>query len=319
MSHENPEAEPPVNAARLFTARYLAPEPVLTGAVPIRVSMRPPLVPLPYELEETAWSLVPEPWMTGEWPWLSPTYWRHLDGQGVEKIAGELSAISGRHGGKDLCLLDHEDVLKGHRSLRVVFAAWWEANTGREVLELSDDGQAVHYSGLNKRTRPKRAKDPREDRRWTDDEPLGWPISHEDFVRWARGRHWQFARTRPQNPHEYTHSAWGDEDTFLRIVMHLREHGRQEVYGGDLYTYYVADGHKLWTMGADLMSTILINRKPVGQDEGDEETEVRPVPQPDLFRARPGEQSALPTSESRQNAIGDDALGAQSERSKGAR
>jgi hypothetical protein len=29
--------------------------------VPVRVSMRPPLVPLSYKLEETAWSLVPEP------------------------------------------------------------------------------------------------------------------------------------------------------------------------------------------------------------------------------------------------------------------
>ena len=26
----------------------------------------------------------------------------------------------------------------------------------------------------------------------------------------------------------------------------LREHGSQEIYGGDLYTYYVADGRKLW-------------------------------------------------------------------------
>jgi hypothetical protein len=43
-------------------------------------------------------------------------------------------------------------------------------------------------------------------------------------------------------------------------------------------------------MGADLMSTILINRKPVGQDEGDDETKARPVgvPQPDLFQGKQG-------------------------------
>jgi len=69
----------------------------------------------------------------------------------------------------------------------------------------------------------------------------------------------------PQNPHEYTHRAWGHEETFIRICQHLREYGRQEVYGGDLYTYYIANGFKHWTMGADLMSTILINRKPVGR------------------------------------------------------
>ena len=288
VSREKPEAEPSVGRPRLFTARYLA-GGVLTGGgvVPVRVSMRPPLVPLPYELEETARSLVPEPWMTGAWPWLSPTYWGHLDGQGVGKIGRELTVISQRHGGKPLALLDHENTTKGHRSLRVVFAAWWEANAGRVVPELLEDGRTLHYSELHGRTRPKRPKNPREDRRWTDDEVLGWSISHEQLERWARGRHWQFARTMPKNPHWYTHRDWGHEETFLRIVLHLREHGRQEVYGGDLYTYYVADGYKHWTMGADLMSTILINRKPLGQDEGDDETAARPVavPQPDLFRA----------------------------------
>ena len=291
MSPEISIAKPPVNVMRLFTARYLAPEPVLTGLVPVRISMCPPLLPLPYELKETAWSLVPKPWMTGEWSWLSPTYWRHLDDLGAETIGKELATITGRHGGRDLVLLDHEDVLKGHRSLRVVFAAWWEENVGEEIQEILDEGQALHYSQLHKRIRPKRPKDPREDRRWTDDEELGWPISHEEFERWARGRHWQFARTMPHNPHEYTHRAWGHEETFLRIVQHLREHGRQEVYGGDLYTYYVASGYKHWTMGGDLMSTILVNRKPVGQDEGDEEMEEQLIPQPGLFRAESGEQS----------------------------
>jgi hypothetical protein len=288
MDHGN-VAGPSVKGPRLFTARYLAENALTSGeVVPVRVSMRPPLVPLSYKLEETAWSLVAEPWMAGEWPWLSPTYWGYLDSQGTQRIGKELRAISDRYAGKSLALLDYEDLMKGHRSLRVVFAAWWEANAGEVVLELLDDGQILHYSQLHRRTRPKRPKNPREDRRWTDDAVLGWPISHEDFERWARGRHWQFARTQPHNPHEYTHRDWGHEDTFLRIVLHLREHGRQEVYGGDIYTYYVAHGFKHWTMGADLMSTLLINRKPVGQDEGDEETETRPggVPQPDLFRAQ---------------------------------
>jgi hypothetical protein len=180
--------------------------------------------------------------------------------------------------------------MKGHRSLRVGFAAWWEENTGQVVPELLDDGQILHYSQLHKRTRPKRPKDPREDRRWTDDEVLGWPISHDDFERWARERHWQFARTMPNNPHSYTHRAWGHEETFLRIVQHLREYGRQEVYGGDLYTYYVANGFKHWTMGADLMSTILINRKPVGQDEGDEETEERSGEVPSRISSEPNQE-----------------------------
>jgi hypothetical protein len=280
-------------SAGIYTARYLAEAVLSSEVVPVRISMRPPIITLPYKIEETARSLIPEPWMTGEWSWLSPTYWRHLNGQGVEKIGEELSAISERHSGKDLCLLDHEDVLKGHRSLRLVFAQWWEKNVEQQILEILDDSQALHYSQLHKRTRPMQPRDPREDRRWTDDKVLGWPISHEDFERWARGRHWQQARTQA-NPHSYTHRAWGHEETFLRVVMHLREHGRQEVYGGDLYTYYVANGYKYWSMGGDLMSTILLNRKPVGQDESGEEKDEwsNGVPQPDLFRARLGEDRA---------------------------
>jgi hypothetical protein len=94
LSQETSAAQSPVNVARLFTARYLVPKPILMGVVPVRISMRPPLVPLSYKLEETAWSLVPKPWMVGEWPWLSPTYWCHLDGQGAQKIGKELKAIS---------------------------------------------------------------------------------------------------------------------------------------------------------------------------------------------------------------------------------
>jgi hypothetical protein len=287
VGHKKPVSSRSVNGPRLFTARYLA-EGIFTGGevVPVRVSMRPLLIPLPYNLEETARSLVPEPWMTGEWTWLSPTYWGYLDSHGVGEIGKELKAIGERHGGKPLALLNYEDLTKGHRSLRVVFAAWWEANTGQVVPELLDDGQILHYSELHRRTRPKRPKNPREDPRWNDDEALGWPISHHEFERWARRRYWQFARTMPRNPHEYTHRAWGHGETFLRIVLHLREHGRQEVYGGDLYTYYVANGFKMWTMGADLMSTNLINRKPIGQDEGDEEARLGEVHQPDLFRAQ---------------------------------
>jgi hypothetical protein len=60
-------AGPSVKRPRLFTARYLAENALTRGeVVPVRASMRPPLIPLPYKLEQTAWSLVPEPSMAGE-------------------------------------------------------------------------------------------------------------------------------------------------------------------------------------------------------------------------------------------------------------
>jgi hypothetical protein len=257
----------------LYTSRYFATSVLTSGeVVPVRTSMRPPqsLVPLPYPLEETAFSLLPEPWMTGEWSWLSPTYWLHLDGQGVEKIGEELATISGRHGGKPLALLDHEDVTKGDRSLRVVFSMWWEDRTGREAPELTDNGQVLRLDALPKRTRPKKPKVWRQDRRWHDDAALGlsWPLAEEDVRQWIQRRHWQRARSQ-SNPHAYTVRSWGSDEAFWLVVMHMREHGEQEEWGGDTYTYYVCDGMKYWTMGSDLMSTIILNRKPWGQDPGD--------------------------------------------------
>jgi hypothetical protein len=225
MSHKKPVAEPSVNGPRLFTARYLA-EGVLTQGevVPVRVSMHPPLISLPYELEETAFSLLPEPWMTGEWPWLSPTYWRHLDGRGIEKIGEELSAISGRHGGKPLVLLDHEDVTKGDRSLRIVAARGLEEQTEMEVPELADNAQVLRIEALPKRTRPKKPKVWRQDRRWRDDAALNlsWPLAEEDVRRWIAVRHWQQAWSR-SNPHAYTVRCWGSDEAFWVVVMHMRE------------------------------------------------------------------------------------------------
>jgi hypothetical protein len=241
--------------------------------------MRPPIIPLPYEIEETARSLVPEPWMAGEWPWLSPTYWLHLDGQGVEKIGEELAAISSRHGGKPLALLDHEDVTKGDRSLRIVAARWLEEQIKMEVPELVDDGRALRFDALPKRTWPKKPQIWKQDRRWRDDDALelSWPLSEEDVRRWIQRRHWQQARSQ-SNPHAYTVRSWGSDEAFWLVVMHMREHGEQEEWGGDTYTYYLCDGMKYWTMGSDLMSTIILNRKPWGQDPGDlEKRDGRPV------------------------------------------
>lgn len=257
---------------RLYTARFLATDVLTSGeVVPVRVSMFEPVVPLGYELRECAWSLVPEEHMEGEWPWLSPAYWGLLDERGIGAIAEELAEISGRHGGRPLLLMDHEDVTRGDRSLRLVFARFWEERTGEPVLEIADDGTKLHYRQLPKRTRPRRGKAPGEDRRWTDDEPLGWPVCEEDLRRWIAGRHWQTARA---GDHAYTHRSWGNRDTFLRVVQHIRENAEQEEFYGDTYNFLIVDGVKYWSMGADLMSTIILNRRRVGEDEGKTE-EVR--------------------------------------------
>ncbi len=270
----------------IFTSRYLN-EGVLCSSrlVPVRVSMREPIVPLGYVLRETAWSLVPEEHMEGEWPWLSPAYWLLLHERGADAISEELAEISGRHGGRPLCLLDHEDVTRGDRSLRLVFSRFWEERAGQSVLEIADDGRWLHYKQLPKRTRPRKGKAPGEDRRWTKDAPLGWPVREEELRRWIAGRHWQTARA---GDHQYTHRDWGDRGTFLRVVQHVRENAEQEEFHGDTYNYLVVDGFKYWSMGSDLMSTIILNRRRVGQDGEQQADRAGAAPDGGLAPPMPG-------------------------------
>ena len=266
----------------LFIGRYFAERVLGSGAVvPVRISMDPPIVPLGYELEETAETLLVEPAMLGEWDHLSTHYWRKLDSLGVEEIAGELAAISERHDGLPLALCDYEDLTKGHRSPRVVFAAWWEENTGREVLELTDGGGRLHHTQLHKQSRYRPPKPPEEDHRWREDAVRRWPLSHHEVEEWVQGRYWQNARTT-RNPHSYTLARWGNRRVFELVVLHIREHGYQQTFGGVEYTQYDAAGHFMWTMNADLPSTVLINRKLLPDSEAGEDAGGRAA-NPGLF------------------------------------
>ncbi len=150
-----------INLPQLFIARYLAQDVLSSGnVVPVRMSLEPPVIPLPYSLEHTAEALLPDREMLGEWPRLSRMFWKKLDRVGFEKIGEELAIISRQHNGKPLALLDYEDVTRarGHKSPRVVFAAWYEEQTGQPVPELTNDGERLHYTELHKQVQPKRPK-----------------------------------------------------------------------------------------------------------------------------------------------------------------
>ncbi len=100
---------------------------------------------------------------------------------------------------------------------------------------------------------------------------LEWPMSHEQVEEWCRSSFWQLASTMPYNPHEYVLREWTDRKNFQLVVLHLREHGIEYVFGKSEYVQYEADGAGMWTMGAPLEVTVLINRKPVSLQEYDEE------------------------------------------------
>jgi len=73
---------------------------------------------------------------------------------------------------------------------------------------------------------------------------------------------WIFAKTMPQNPHEYTlRREWASDADFVRAVLFIRAHGYQNLFEGRPYTQLDLGGHTYWTMGAPVEETILIDRK----------------------------------------------------------
>lgn len=89
-----------------------------------------------------------------------------------------------------------------------------------------------------------------------------------DDVEWLlKNQRWIFAKTMPENPHEYTlRKEWEAEEDFVSVVTYMRAHGYLSYFKGRAYTQLNANGHFHWTMGSPLPATILINRKPLPSD-----------------------------------------------------
>jgi hypothetical protein len=79
---------------------------------------------------------------------------------------------------------------------------------------------------------------------------------------------WQFAKTMPQWPHEYTVREWrlDLEREFLRFVELIRRYGEVKPWPRDApvpryhLTYLEIDGSEYWSMGAPVPDTTVINR-----------------------------------------------------------
>jgi len=80
-------------------------------------------------------------------------------------------------------------------------------------------------------------------------------------------KRWIFAKTMPQNPHEYTlRKHWKNEDDFVEAVQLIRDYGYVIKFQGRKYTQFNVLGHFYWSMGAPLPVTILINRACIDKD-----------------------------------------------------
>jgi hypothetical protein len=101
-------------------------------------------------------------------------------------------------------------------------------------------------------------------------EPITDPITPEQVIDEMRSfiaaHRWTFARSMPDQPHEYTlrkhceHEIWWEA-----IVQLIRDHGTRERYGpkGYSYVYLTVDNWRYWTMGWPVAETTVINRAKV--------------------------------------------------------
>ena len=69
-------------------------------------------------------------------------------------------------------------------------------------------------------------------------------------------QNWVYAKTQPQNPHEYClREGWSADYPFEDAVLHIRQNGFGQVFDGQPYTYFYIDGYQYWTMGSPVCDT----------------------------------------------------------------
>ena len=78
----------------------------------------------------------------------------------------------------------------------------------------------------------------------------------EEIKKYIESVRWQFAKTMPECPHEYTVKHWrpdkyADYEWFAKMIY---KHGKDEMFGSKKYRYLYIDDRKYWVIG------IIINR-----------------------------------------------------------
>ena len=108
--------------------------------------------------------------------------------------------------------------------------------------------------------------------------PLPGPLRH--FVDSCR---WRFAETYADTwPHEYIVRKNVDDDLFVHLVSHIREHGYEGRFYQMRITYFEEGGMVYWTMGSPIEITTIVNRC---QKEGTYEVRLRNGTLPETRKA----------------------------------
>lgn len=129
----------------LSTSRYQAKDLILeSGAIAVGITAYPPRWPVGYPVLRRS-ELAPSQGLLAmaRAKTIAPEdfereYLAQLDAIGVDGIRQILEEVGG-----DMVLLCYENVVKGERCHRRMFAAWWEKQTGEEVPELAPAQQEL--------------------------------------------------------------------------------------------------------------------------------------------------------------------------------
>ena len=82
----------------------------------------------------------------------------------------------------------------------------------------------------------------------------------DDLRRFVETVKWTYAKTMPKWPHEYIVRERVDEEMFLRLFRHIREHGYEGKFYKKTIVYFDHDGRTYWTNGFPIEETTIINR-----------------------------------------------------------
>jgi len=124
---------------KLYTSRYQNPELKTGKYTVVGITRSEPKFPLGYVKAGNIIEIAPPGYLFNEndRSVFTPKYFKHLDRYGIQEIVRLLKPYTVY--GKDVVVCCYEDVrIPDEWCHRLVFAEWFEARTGKKVVELID-------------------------------------------------------------------------------------------------------------------------------------------------------------------------------------
>jgi hypothetical protein len=85
-------------------------------------------------------------------------------------------------------------------------------------------------------------------------------MTENQFSDFVGAHRWTFAKTMPQNPHEWLARKAVPDADFVAAVLFIRANGYTKMFGRKGYVCFNLGPHRYWTMGNPMSDTTIINR-----------------------------------------------------------